>query len=87
MTTRSSPRPEVRSAGAYSSIQLRAAASVKGCGTDVQAATCSSFIISVKAGMSSSSRGRSTNRSVFREMSGKVFVMRRSVTIRDRRAC
>ncbi|GKQ40395.1 hypothetical protein ALMP_69210 [Streptomyces sp. A012304] len=59
---------------------MRAPSSVKGWGTAVQAVTCSSFIISARAGTSSSSRGRSTNRSVLMEMVGKVLVMRRSVT-------
>ncbi|CAM5744799.1 hypothetical protein SHIRM173S_10785 [Streptomyces hirsutus] len=81
VTARSSPRPAARSAGACSVIQVRAACSVKGWGTSVQAATCSSFIISVRGGTSSASRGRSTNRSVLMEMLGKVLlVMRRSVT-------
>lgn len=75
----------VRSTGASSATQVRAESSVKGWGTGVQATTSSSFIISVRAGTSSSSRGRSTNRSVLRETSGKVFVMRHSVTFRDHR--
>ncbi|GAA1362528.1 hypothetical protein GCM10009612_39490 [Streptomyces beijiangensis] len=37
--------------------------------------TISSFIMSVSDGMSASSKGRSTNRSVLMEMSGKVLVM------------
>ena len=61
-------------------IQVCAASSEKGCGTSVQAPTCSSFIISARAGTSSVSKGRSTNRSVLMEMLGKVLVMRRSVT-------
>lgn len=69
--------------GAYSVIQVRASRSVKGCGTSVQAITCSSFIISVNAWMSSSSNGRRTNRSVLMEMSGKVLIMRRSVTFEN----
>ncbi|GHE44117.1 hypothetical protein GCM10017771_64160 [Streptomyces capitiformicae] len=45
--------------------------------------TISSFIISAKASMSSSSNGRRTNRSVLMEMSGKVLIMRRSVTFEN----
>lgn len=72
--------PAARSAGASSSIQVRAPSSVKGWGTSVQAAICSSFIIADRAVTSSSSKARRTNRSVLMEMLGKVLVMRRSVT-------
>lgn len=41
--------------------------------------TSSSFIISMYAGTSAMSKGRSTNRSVLMEMSGKVDFMRSSM--------
>lgn len=76
MTARAIPRPCVRSEGAILRTQRSASVVVYGWGTDVQAVTISSFIISVSAGMSASSKGRSTNRSVLMDTSGKVVVMR-----------
>lgn len=48
-------------------------------GASVHAVTSSSFIISMYAGTSAMSKGRSTNLSVLMEMDGKVVVMRSSM--------
>src|ERR1044072_2296811 len=79
-TAKTIPRPVVRSAGASRIAWSRASRGVYGWGARLQVMTSSSFIMSVRAGRSASSNGRSTSRSLLMEMSGKVDVMRRSVT-------